>query len=256
MQNGEKSCCKEQYVYPAGYLEDIGMGVHYTQWILSLFTPWLKGSICEVGAGVGSIYKALRLLEFDRQVLLEPDSRHYETLCRSIIEDPSTSLSCSTLAEYAAGNDDTFDAFLYINVLEHIEEDEEELRLMYSLLRSGGVACIFVPAVQSLFSEYDREVGHYRRYSKKELRSKIEKAGFTLVDMRYFDFPGFFTWFVACRLCRHRPGSKSVQLYDSLVVPIARRLESLFHPVIGKNLAAIAIKNHDGITKNCASSEN
>lgn len=234
--------CAKPSAYPQAYLEDMGMGKRYTQWILSGFKFWLKGDVCEVGAGTGNISRHLLALGIKRLVFLEPDKRLFETLGRGIKGTPSICLSNSTLDEYSTINKEQFDTFLYINVLEHIEKDEDELQLMHSLLRRGGAALIFVPALQGLFSRYDKEVGHWRRYSKKELRYKIERVGFELEEIRYFDFFGIFIWFVACRVFGFRPSAGNVGLYDRILVPVSSRLERFCRPLIGKNLLAVAVK--------------
>lgn len=238
----KESFYAKSYAYPQAYLEDMGAGKSYTQWILSWFKFRLKGDACEVGAGTGNISRHLLELRLKRLVLLEPDRRLFEALERGIKATPNICLSNSTLAEYSTIKKEQFDTFIYINVLEHIEKDEDELQLMHSLLRRGGVALIFVPALQWLFSRYDREVGHWRRYSKKELRDKIERAGFELEDVRYFDFFGVFVWFIACRLLGFRPSAGKVGLYDRILVPVSSRLESFCRPLIGKNLLAVAVK--------------
>ena len=62
-----------------------------------------------------------------------------------------------------------FDSILYINVLEHIEDDRAELLSAYRALPVGGFLLLFVPALPQLYSKFDRSVGHFRRYYKKEL---------------------------------------------------------------------------------------
>lgn len=227
--------------YPQADLEDMGEGLRYTQWILSEFLPWLEGDVCEVGAGTGNISRSLPDLG-SHLVCLEPDSALFEALRANLENLPNCSVLNSTLAEYSAPDVELFDRFLYINVLEHIEDDVEELRLMHSLLRPEGAVLIFVPALQWLFSDYDARVGHYRRYSKKELTGKIERAGFEIKKIRYFDVIGVFAWWLACKVLRLRPNAGNVGLYDRFLVPVSRWVEKYIPFPVGKNLLVVAVK--------------
>lgn len=228
--------------YPQADLEDMGEGFRYTQWILSEFLPWLKGDVCEVGAGTGNISRNLPDLAGGQLVCLEPDHALFQTLSVSLDNFPNSSVLNSTLAEYSAADVEPFDSFLYVNVLEHIEDDVEELRLMHSLLRPEGVVLIFVPALQWLFSDYDARVGHYRRYSKKELQGKVESAGFKIKRIRYFDLIGVFVWWLACKVLRLRPNAGNVGLYDRFLVPVSRWVEKYIPFPVGKNLLVVAVK--------------
>lgn len=232
-----------QACYPRDALESMGSGHQYTQWILSQFVSWIRGDVAEVGAGMGHVTRFLPRFQMDRLVVLEPDRGLSEILRYTIGNDEQVCLSSQTLLEYARSNpNEFFDALLYINVLEHIEEDEAELRLMAERLRPGGAALIFVPAFRCLFSHYDRRVGHCRRYTAPELRRKIKCAGLQLHELRYMDLAGFFIWFIACRLLRMQPSTGRVGLYDRFLVPVSRAIEARYRPPLGKNLLAIAVK--------------
>ena len=83
------------------------------------------------------------------------------------------------------------DTIIYINVLEHIEDDLTELETVHKTLMPGGRVCIFVPALPILYSEFDKNIGHFRRYRKNDLIEKCEKAGFEIILSRNFDFLEF-----------------------------------------------------------------
>jgi SAM-dependent methyltransferase len=228
--------------YPAQYLEDMGAGLRYTDWILSHFEPWLKGHICEVGAGTGNVSIELIKQAVEKLTLLEPDAGLFQTLEKKVSGNTAIHAKNTSLANYGTQFESQQNAFVYINVLEHIEDDVGELELMLSHLRPGGAALIFVPALPFLYSQYDREIGHFRRYTKSELQQKIAQAGFHLEEIRYFDFIGIFAWYLVCKLLKLRPGSGNISIYDKAIVPFSRVIESAIPPMIGKNLLAVAIK--------------
>jgi hypothetical protein len=135
------------------------------------------------------------------------------------------------------------DSIIYINVLEHIAADEEELGTIHSTLSVGGRVFVFVPALPWLYGVFDERVGHVRRYRKQELEEKLSRAGFKTVVSTYFDFPGIVPWWLKYCLLRSasmEPGA--VKLYDRFIVPAARRIESIIPPPIGKNLIIVAEK--------------
>ena len=135
------------------------------------------------------------------------------------------------------------DSVIYINVLEHIEDDRLELETVHRTLREKGCVFIFVPALPMLFSEFDKHIGHYRRYRKKELTEKCRNAGFKILVNNYFDISGIIPWLLKYRLMKSTTmSSESVRLYDKFVVPTAKPLEKFLTPPIGKNLLVVAEK--------------
>jgi 2-polyprenyl-3-methyl-5-hydroxy-6-metoxy-1,4-benzoquinol methylase len=79
-----------------------------------------------------------------------------------------------------------FDAVCAFDVIEHIEDDESVLKTVHDSLKPGGFLFITVPADKCLWSAMDIYAGHKRRYSRQELRKKIEGNGFKVVKMSYF----------------------------------------------------------------------
>ena len=103
---------------------------------------------------------------------------------------------------------------------------------------------IFVPALMALYGKFDRKIGHFRRYSKKELEEKCKSAGFTIVISRYFDFAGIVPWFVKYKILRSDSlSSGAVKLYDWLVIPFVKRFESVVKVPLGKNVVMVVRKD-------------
>ena len=83
-----------------------------------------------------------------------------------------------------------FDTVASTNMLEHVKHDAEALSNMYTLLQPEGHLLLFVPAMPALFGALDRALGHYRRYSKKGLRSLVSGAGFEICELYYVNVAG------------------------------------------------------------------
>ncbi|MGZ3698103.1 MAG: class I SAM-dependent methyltransferase [Bdellovibrionota bacterium] len=94
----------------------------------------------------------------------------------------------------ADGDYQDADAVVLLDVLEHQRNDLEFLRGLYEKMRAGALVVITVPAMNALWSEWDRLMGHYRRYSLKNLNSVVLQAGFEVIQSQYLFqtmvFPG------------------------------------------------------------------
>ena len=141
--------------------------------------------------------------------------------------------------------------FIYTsNVIEHIDNDEETLRDLKNSLVIQGVLVIYAPAFQILFSGLDQKVGHYRRYSKRELESKLSKVGLRVKKIEYVDSVGFFA-VLAIKLLGWRKigdlgNSRSLRFYDKFLFPISKLLDAIgFRYLLGKNLYVVAVKDRE-----------
>lgn len=226
-----------QAAYPGKDLEAMAFARQYHRWIRDRFLPHLGARVGEVGAGVGD-FSAL-LLEGGARSLIawEPSSNLYPSLARRFDGDPRV----TTIRDrFAPPEGEPLDTLCYVNVLEHIADDEAELARARRALVPQGRLCLFVPALPRLYSEQDRSVGHFRRYRRRELRDKLHRAGFVIREARWFDIAGILPWWLAYRVLRRRVTPGAVGSYDRWVVPVMRRAESLIPPPIGKNLLVVA----------------
>ena len=86
----------------------------------------------------------------------------------------------------------TFDTIMYMDVLEHIEDDKKEVNKALKHLNLGGNLIFFVPAYQFLYSDFDKSIGHIKRYNKQFFLSFKENENISIVELKYFDTIGFF----------------------------------------------------------------
>ncbi len=83
--------------------------------------------------------------------------------------------------------DEKFDCIILGDVLEHIEDDKLAIKKAHEMLETNGCIVVNVPAYQALFSKHDIALGHKRRYSNKELESKLQNSGFTIERLRHWN---------------------------------------------------------------------
>lgn len=226
--------------YPGKELEAMSFASNYHRWIVDEIAPYLGETVAEVGAGIGSVSELLLRKPIAHLSAFEPSDNMYPHLAKRLRGEPRATTVHGFFGARQAG--EGFHSVAYINVLEHIEDDRAELAHALAALRPGGHLIVFVPALAWLYSDFDRRVGHFRRYAKAQLERLVTQAGFDLVRARYFDVAGIAPWYVNFVLLRRPMGGGSVSLYDRLVVPPMRLIESIVKPPLGKNVLLIAKK--------------
>lgn len=212
---------------------------NYRDALVREFAPRLRGCVVEVGAGIGHITTLVRALPgVERVIAVEPEAQFVQQLRASV---PQAEVIHGTAASLDPSVQP--DALVSVNVLEHIEHDQAELRRYHELLRPrGGKLCLLVPACPELFAPLDRDFGHFRRYRKAELRDKLEGAGFRVERLHYYNFAGYFGWWWLFRVRGKRSfDSGSVRFFDRWIFPTVNWCETrLLRPTWGQSLVAIA----------------
>ncbi len=236
----------DQVVYVGKDLEAMSFAVNYHKWILDEFRPSLGKRLVEVGAGTGS-FSELLLGEKPQSISIVEPSEMFEFLeqnVRQLETDAEVNLHRAIFAEVRDKIAETEpDSILYVNVLEHIEDDRGELEMIRETLVLGGRCFIFVPALMSLYGEFDRKIGHFRRYSKAEIEEKCTAAGFRILTSKYFDFAGILPWWLKYKLLKSDSlESGAVALYDKIAVPFVKAFERFVRPPSGKNLLLVVEK--------------
>jgi SAM-dependent methyltransferase len=234
-----------QFEYVGRDLESMSFADNYHSFILDLFQPYIGKKVVEVGAGDGSFTRLISRRPVDSITAVEPSDDMYNRLKESTKElgNMVTALN-GFLGDFEKEiSKQKPDSFVFVNVFEHIEDDLGEMKRVFKMLPEGGHLCIFVPALPALYSEFDRSIDHFRRYTKKELESKCREAGFTVAYSRYFDAMGVIPWWLRFKLLKAGALSPSaVKLYDKIGVPVMKAAESLITPPIGKNVILVAKK--------------
>lgn len=216
---------------------------NYADWTFSLFRSWVRGDVLEVGCGVGTFTRRLVASQACRRILSIDISADAVAHCRDGIQHASLEIRHADVQAI----DGAFDLILCLNVLEHIEDAAAALQHMVDLLRPGGTLFLLVPAHALLYSAFDRESGHYRRYSKAAMRAllaHIRSATPLSVRQFYFNTIGAIGYFAVYRLFRKPPradASDEIGWYDRYVVPVQRRIEGNGSP-FGISLVSVVTK--------------
>jgi SAM-dependent methyltransferase len=218
-------------------LEVMSGADNYIDWLAALAEPHLGDRPLEVGAGLGDYSD--RWARAGRVVTTsEADPGRLDHLRRRFAgrTDVVVRELQAPITETAAHS-----AVVALNVLEHIEDDVSALRSFAGLVEPGGRIVMLVPAFPFAMSAFDRELGHYRRYTRRSLREAFVSAGLEPERLHYVNAVGLLGWFLLMRLLRRRTDQAPVALFDRAVVPVLRRLESRIRPPFGQSVLGVAV---------------
>ncbi|HLC17408.1 MAG TPA: class I SAM-dependent methyltransferase, partial [Thermodesulfobacteriota bacterium] len=114
--------------------------------------------------------------------------------------------------------DNEFDLVVALDVIEHIEDDEGALEEIYRVIRPGGRVCLTVPAYMFLWGDHDEIYGHKRRYTATALAGKLQRAGFAIDRVSYFEAPFVVPLFIF-RSIKRLAGRKGKPSDDFISIP-------------------------------------
>lgn len=225
---------------------ELDLFVHAVNWKSywsSLIKNYIKGDVLEVGAGNGNNTQLLNSKNVLKWVCLEPDNELTKELSKRNFDNPccnNIDIINGTIADL--GKELLFDTIIYIDVLEHIENDKEELIKASKHLRKGGNLIILSPALQQLYSEFDKAIGHFRRYTKNSLKEVIP-VDFKVQRLIYLDSIGV-AMSMANRILlkQSAPELKQIKLWDRFIIPCSKYVDYLLGYKCGKSILAILNK--------------
>lgn len=226
--------------YVGGELELFKHAYNWKSYYAGFFRNYLKGDVLEIGAGIGETTHSLcdgsqsswTCVEPDLALTAEIEKKKENGYLPSIVEVKTGFLD--VIEENAL-----FDAIIYIDVIEHIEHDSEELIKASKHLKPGGRLIILVPAHNFLFTKFDKAIGHFRRYNKKMLKNAVPLE-LKNTKLLYLDSVGL-TASLANKyfLKQDYPELKQVKMWDSLMIPVSRITDKILFYSLGKTVLGI-----------------
>jgi glycosyltransferase involved in cell wall biosynthesis len=211
-------------------------------WMADTIRPYVGERVLEIGAGIGNLTRAL-LPRRKCYVATDIDAEHLARLSTRFQHRPNLRVRYCDLTDpdHFTELANSMDSVICLNVLEHVEDDLQGLRNIYSALRPGGRAIILVPHDMRIYGSIDKMLGHYRRYTHEELRTKMEQTGFRFERMLEFNRISRYPWWFSGRvLKREALGVGQMRVFDSLVWLWRRIDPSLPWPPV--SIIGIAVK--------------
>jgi SAM-dependent methyltransferase len=228
--------------YVGSELELFRAATQWKRYVAAQLAPFTHGDVLEVGAGLGGTTTLVHSSGCTSWTCLEPDRGLASQLRATVAplrdrRGQCPAVEIGTLA--ALDGSRRFDCVLYLDVLEHIADDREELRQAARFLRPGGQLVVLSPAWSFLYTAFDRAIGHHRRYNRRTLAA-CGAPETRLVLCRYLDSVGILASLGNRLLMRQaQPTSAQIRFWDGWLVPLSRRVDAALGFRVGKSILAV-----------------
>ena len=229
---------KKDIDYDGWELPLFDLSKNFRKYQFDLIKEFVSGNVAEIGPGSGIILE-LYLDHCDKLDLFEPDKNLFSKLSYKF----SNHKKITVINDELNTSSNIYDVILYLDVLEHIEDYEKEILKAHNALKKGGYLLINVPAFQFLYSDFDKDVGHFRRYSKKDITNLCSNYNLEINKLKYYDSIGFFLSLLSkmTRSNYKKNFEKKIKIWDSLI-PFSRILDKIFISYFGKSLLIVIKK--------------
>ena len=128
-----------------------------------------------------------------------------------------------------------------IHVLEHVMDDEIAIQHPNFLCTPADRIILLVPAHYALYSPLDKSLHHFRRYSKKEINTKLQRANLKILKSFYINALGAVGWFANGKIFRRKRFPSNQLNIFNLLTPLLK-LEELIHLTFGLSQMVVAEK--------------
>jgi 2-polyprenyl-3-methyl-5-hydroxy-6-metoxy-1,4-benzoquinol methylase len=225
-------------------LEIISENSRFNNWMYGHIKAGLKekmGNILEVGSGLGTISeKIIHDMGPSVHITLTDVSVTYVQSLKikySSFKNVSVSrMDLNNKEEYSKIGYEKYDTIVAINVLEHVRDDLLALHEIYKMLKKDGILIILVPCHKFLYNVIDKNIGHFRRYTKKELCDKVKETNFTILSMHYFNAAGVVGWYFSGNMLKSAEISPTASRWFDRLVPVLDYLDRITFNRIGLSL--------------------
>ena len=238
-----------KFNYTGNELEIFKLARNWKAYYLKLAKGYVKekDNILEVGAGIGSISRLfLDNIKCKSWTSLEPDKINFAKLQKL---EKIYNINKKILNVYNGTVEDfetvvQYDIIILADVLEHIKDDRKILKKLTELLKKNGKIIIYVPAHNYLYSAFDKQIGHFRRYSKKTLLNIVPKEC-RVICLKFIDSIGLFAS-LANKMFLKNPNPTKYQIifWDTFLVKLSRIFDIFFNYRFGKNIFLVLNKRN------------
>ena len=229
---------KNDINYDGWELRYFDLSKNFRKYQFDLIKKYIFGNVAEIGPGNGIILEyyvdrceTLDLFEPDKDLFLNLNNK-FSDVKKITIQNKELELS-----------DGIYDTILYLDVLEHIEDHESEILKAFGSLKKDGYLVFNVPAFQFLYSDFDKKVGHFRRYSKKDFINILSKHNLKMINSKYYDSIGFLLSLISkITFSNYKKNFENkIKIWDSLIF-ISKIIDKISFNSLGKSLLVVIKK--------------
>jgi glycosyltransferase involved in cell wall biosynthesis/phospholipid N-methyltransferase len=224
-------------------LDALSLAPNFNIWMADTIRPFLGSRVLEIGAGTGNL---TRPLANQRNYYAATDLgvEHLQALRNRFQHRPNLEVRACDVrkAEDVSYFQGKVNTVVCLNVLEHVDGADEAMRNIYNVLPQGGRAVVLVPQGQELFGTLDVVLEHQMRYSKDQLRARVEASGLQVEQIIEFNRVSRIGWYLTGTVFKRNTLSRmQLRVFNSLVW-LWRKIDSAL-PWGGVSIIAIARKN-------------
>jgi glycosyltransferase involved in cell wall biosynthesis len=195
----------------------------FTKWMADTIRPYLGERVLEIGAGIGNLTSNLvpRTMYWASDI----NPQYLDRLKKLQQTRPYLQVQYTDASAWETYPGQHFDTVICLNVVEHLEDDLSALRNIRGALQKNGRAIILVPNGPELYGSLDRVLGHYRRYTRDQLKNVCELAGFRVEKILKFNRIGAPGWWWNGRVLKKTTfGFWQIKLLNTLL-PLVRPID-------------------------------
>ncbi|MDA7750412.1 class I SAM-dependent methyltransferase [Candidatus Pelagibacter sp.] len=219
--------------YDGFELDHFDSALNFRKYQISLITKFINGKFLEVGAGKGGLIPFYKNL-IKNITIIEPEKKLFKILKKNY-STKKFSIKNQTINNIKR----KYDTIIYYDVLEHIKNDLNEVKLASKKLNKNGHLIFSVPAYQTFYSSFDKSVGHFKRYNKKDFIVFGKRTGLKIEKLAYYDSIGFL-FLVLNKLFSLKQTNLENKVYLwNLLMPISKLIDLLTFNKFGKSLLCV-----------------
>lgn len=196
-----------------------------------------KKQILDVGSGTGGLINYY-LKETNKVSAIEPAIKLKKILETKFKNKIKIYLDKKNLKK-------KYDTVLYMDVIEHIKEYNNEIYKIKKYLKKNGYIIINVPAFNFLFTNFDKNVGHIKRFYKKDIYELSKSQNLKIEKIEYYDSIGFFliliSKFIFNKNLKVSNIKNNINIWNNLI-PVSKFFDKIFFNSIGKSLICVLKK--------------
>ena len=219
--------------YDGFELDHFDSALNFRKYQILLIKKFIKGKFLEVGAGKGGLVPFYKNL-IKNITIIEPEKKLFKILKKKY-SNKKISIKNKTINNIKK----KYDTVIYYDVLEHIKDDLNEVKLASKKLNKNGYLIFSVPAYQTFYSSFDKSVGHFKRYNKKDFIVLGKKTGLKIEKLAYYDSMGFLFLVLNKFFSLKQTNLENKVYLWNLLMPISKLIDFLTFNKFGKSLLCV-----------------
>ena len=219
--------------YDGFELDHFDSALNFRKYQILLIKKFIKGKFLEVGAGKGGLLPFYKNL-IKNITIIEPEKKLFKILKKKY-SNKKISIKNQTINNIKK----KYDTIIYYDVLEHIKNDLNEVKLASKKLNKNGYLIFSVPAYQTFYSSFDKSVGHFKRYNKKDFIILGKKTDLKIEKLAYYDSMGFLFLVLNKFFSLKQTNLENKVYLWNLLMPISKLIDFLTFNKFGKSLLCV-----------------